>query len=315
MKKSQKKSLVPKRFFLFLGISLFLWGLTTLSQEYQNTLRFPIVFENLPTDKLIQESPQEQLAIHVNGTGFKLISNSIFRPTISLDASALYQASTTKHYVLLNQQRLHIQKQMGSGLTIDHFIQDSVFLNLGYLSYKKVPVKPNVALEFESGFDFSSPLKLSPDSVMVTGPEFFIDTLQFVSTQKLQLKQVNTPLQKEVTLQSFSEIKNTSISTKHITISADIEEFTEGTLEVPFTLINVPENAVLNTFPKRVVVSYKVALSKFNSINPASFEIVCDYQHSLTNGLSYLIPKMISKSPLVKSVNMLPKTIDYIIEK
>ena len=41
-------------------------------------------------------------------------------------ASNIYSKSINDYYLLLSQQRLSLQKQMRTGVQIDHFINDSI---------------------------------------------------------------------------------------------------------------------------------------------------------------------------------------------
>ena len=93
-----------------------------------------------------------------------------------------------------------------------------------------------------------------------------------------------------------------------------IEKFTEGILNVPFKIINVPNGITINTLNKKVQVSYIVGLSSFNKIDENSFQIECDYRMSASNSLGYQIPKVVRKSSEVKSYKLSPNEINFLIQ-
>lgn len=303
------------KFLLFIILSVVFWFMTKLSKEYDSTLEYPVSYINLPEDKLLQEAPVEVIEIHVKTTGFKLISATFFPTELKIDVSNLNWKSSTDYYLLLSQQRLAIQKQMKTGVEIDFFINDSIHFNLGKLKNKKVPVKPLLDLSYATGFELNGNIITVPDSILISGPESILDTIDFVSTKLLQIKKLNNSIDQTIEIERFSSDSNVKLQQKNIKIIANVEKYTEGTLEIPFEVLNLPENNIINTFPKVVKVTYKVALSNFNKIDFTSFLIHCDYQVSQKNNLSYLIPILVEKSPMVKYVRMSPMKIDYIINK
>ena len=52
-----------------------------------------------------------------------------------------------------------------------------------------------------------------------------------------------------------------------------------------------------------------------NQIKASSFLIVCDYKLSSENKLSYLLPRLIKQSDLVKNVKITQSKIDFVIER
>ena len=315
LKNKNRNNKMDHKFVLFFIFSIVFWFMTKLSKEYDTTIEYPVSYINLVKDKLLQEAPTEMIKIHVKTTGFKLISATFFPSELKVDVSNLYRKSSTDYYLLLTQQKLAIQKQMKTGVEIDFFINDSIFLNLGKLRNKKVPVKPLLDFTYLTGFELNGDVTIIPDSIIISGPESILDTIDFVSTKLLQKNKLNQSINQTIDIDRYSSDVNLKFQQNNVKIIANVEKYTEGILEVPFEVFNLPKNNIINTFPKVVKVTYKVALSNFNKIDPNSFSIQCDYQVSQKNNLSYLIPNLVEKSPMVKYVRMSPMKIDYIINK
>lgn len=274
-----------------------------------------MVFENLPKDKLLQKKPQESIDIHVKASGFKILSGKLFPKTLTLDAANLQAKSSTEYYLLLSKQRLALQRKMNAGVTIDHFTNDSILLSLGRLEKKKIPVTLVSDLTYQTGFDLSGKMMIEPDSIIVSGPEEILDTISQVMTEVLVQKDINTSIFKIVPLKKTNKDNNVTYNVNSVTLKAAVEKFTEGTIKVPFRISNVPEGVTISTFPKELDLRYKVALSAFNQIKASSFLIVCDYKLSSENKLSYLLPRLIKQSDLVKNVKITQSKIDFVIER
>ena len=269
----------------------------------------------MPDNKLLQENPLDFIEVYVKASGFKLISTKVSPNKLEIDASNIYFKSLTEYYLLVSQQKLAIQKQMTAGVEIDHFIKDSIVFNLGLLKAKTIPVNLKSDLTFADGYELKEAINISPDSILIKGPESVLDTISFVSTALFQKKQLNSSIKEIISIEKFSKESNIRTQQDKIEISAIVEEFTEGEIEVPVTLINSPKNNSINTFPKLVKITYKVALSNFNKVTSSAFLIECDYNMSKANNLPYLIPKLVESSSLVRNIRIAPLKIDFIINK
>lgn len=296
-------------------MSVFFWFLTKLSKDYNSTIQYPIAYENLPEDKLLQKKLQESIDIHVKASGFKILSGKLFPKTLTVDAANLQAKSSTEYYLLLSKQRLALQRKMNTGVTIDHFTNDSILLILGRLEKKKIPVTLVSDLAYQTGFDLSGKMMIEPDSIIVSGPEAILDTISQVVTEVFVQKDINTSLSKIIPLKKIDKDNNVTFNVNSVTLKATVEKFTEGTIKVPFRISNVPEGVTISTFPKELDLTYKVALSAFNQIKASSFLIVCDYKLSSENKLSYLLPRLIKQSDLVKNVKITQSKIDFVIER
>tara|TARA_B100000795_G_scaffold264711_1_gene245540 strand:- start:162 stop:1109 length:948 start_codon:yes stop_codon:yes gene_type:complete len=313
IKKNNGNNKMYNKFIFFIVLSVVFWFMTKLSKEYESTIDFPVTYKNLPSNKLLQEIPSKKININIKTSGFKLFSANVFPNNIEIDASRLYNKTKTDYYLLLAQQRLSIQKQMKTGVEIDHFTKDSILFSLGSLKVKKVPVRLLSSFSYAAGHGLNGSITMTPDSISLNGPESILDTIQFVLTKLLQKKELNTSINEILEIQGFTSESNVRFQQNKVLISALVERFTEGTIEVPFIVVNLPKGKTINTFPKLVKITYKVALSEFNKINISSFSIECDYKLSQENNLSYLIPKLVEKSSMIKNLRFSPLKIDFII--
>lgn len=304
-----------KNFFLFLLASVFFWFINKLSKEYENTIEYPVVYQNFPKDKLLQLEPLKTVHIHVKSTGFKIASSQLFPGKLEIDASDVIKRGNHQYYILLSQQKIALEKQLASGVEIHHFLTDTIPLSLGALEKKKVPVKLNSNFSFTTGYEIDGTVLITPDSVEVLGPENVLDTILEVQTIMMNRVNINEDINEELNLIETWKNKNTKLKIDRVSISAKVEKFTQGELEIPFEILNLPEENKISTFPKTVKVTYSVALDNYNKVTTDGFRIVCDYNTAINNELSYLIPIVKASPSFVKNVKIAPNRIEYILEK
>ena len=311
--KSSKK--IPKTFISFLIISSVIWLLITFSKEYTSVITYAVDYTNIAQDKLLQETPIKQINIAVKASGFKILRSKIRNKKLHLDASKLTKKNASKYYFLPRNQYLKIQKQLISGVQLQEIIQDTIYLNLGILASKKVALKPNLEIDYHIGYDLLNEINYQPDSIVISGPESQIKEISHLNLSKLVLKDVKSDFNKEVSIIKPVKQQNLKFKQKKVTISGKVDKFTEGTLQVPFIIKNLPESVNLTTLTENIEVVFVVALSNFTKVSTSSFLIECDYALSEKNNLGYLIPKVIAKPDFLKSIKITPSKIDFLIHK
>lgn len=312
MKPSKK---IPKTFISFLIISFFIWLLITFSKEYTAVITFPVTYKNIAQNKLLQETPIKEIDLSIKASGFKIVSTQIRKKTINLEASSLKKKKGNSYYFLPKDQLLKIQKQLLSGLDLKEIIQDTIYLNIGQLSSKKVPLIPNLDLNYHIGFDILDKIKLEPDSVVISGPESQINKIKNLQLNKLTLKDIKSNFNQDVNILKPKGLENIKLSFSKSTISGNVDKFTEGSLRIPFTIMNLPDNINLTILNEDVEVVFVVALSNFSKVSEASFNIECDYGMSEKNNLNYLLPKVTLKPNFIKSIKVVPIKIDFLIQR
>ena len=76
-KKNNKSNKLYYTFILFSFLSVIFWFMTKLSKEYDSSIKYPVSYINLPSNKLLQEKPSEYIDVRIKATGFKLISSKV----------------------------------------------------------------------------------------------------------------------------------------------------------------------------------------------------------------------------------------------
>ncbi|QVY67503.1 YbbR-like domain-containing protein [Polaribacter sp. Q13] len=292
-----------------------MWFLITLSKEYVTTLTFPVKYTNIPQDKLLQKKPIKEIDIIVKSSGFNIISSNFGDKSIALNANSLLKKSSSKYYFLTRNQVNTIQKQLPSGVQLQEIVLDTIYLDIGTLTSKKVPLKPNLDINYHIGYDILEPVVVKPDSILISGPEAQINKITSINLKLLKLDDVRSDFSKQVEIILPKNSSNIKVKSTFAAISGKVEKFTEGTLEIPFLVKNLPEGVTITTLNKTVEVVYVVGLSNFNKIDKNFFKVVCDYNVTKENNLDYLLPKVIGSPDYVKSFKIIPNKIDFLIQK
>ncbi len=309
-----KRIQIPKIFFGFLLTSFFMWLLINLSKEYVTKITYYVSYDNLAQDKILQETPLQKIDFLIKGNGFKLFTASFSNKRLSFSVDKLKSKNITDYYLLTSNKKREIQDQLNSGLELVDILKDTLHFKLGTLKTKKVPVVPDLDLNYKLGFGLAE-MKINPDSVLISGPELQINKIKEITTKKATFQEVNEDFSTDLEVERKILSDNVKLSNSSISIELLIDKFTEGTLEVPIKIINAPKNLELNTFPKNVKITYRVGLKNYNKISADLFNVVCDYKFTKDGNLSYLVPKLEDAPELISLVRVSPQKVDFLIQK
>ncbi len=191
-------------------ISLFLWFFVTSRGQSEITLDVPLEFKNIPADIGIVNTSIKTVSVTVRGHE---------RPMKSLKASDL------RVYVDLGKAKngedvFYINKddiKLPYALSVTNITPPTVKVRLEETASKKVPVRPVIIGEPMEGF-FVSSLKVDPKSVVVTGLKSDLKKLDFVKTESLDITDSNSPMTREVNIDTNGAKITAEKSTVKVTV-------------------------------------------------------------------------------------------------
>jgi len=299
-------------FLVLLFLSAIYWFFTSLSERYSYKTFYDINYKNIPKDLYFQRTPPNFISVQIEATGFEIISQKIFPNSISFDVSLFKHLEKYKYYHKPNKNNYTTRNQT-NGTVIKSFIDDSIFVYLGKLKTKKVPIISNVTLSFKAGYKLSSNLQIQPDSLVIKGPEKFVDSIKSIQTITQALENIETDIDFKVDLRLPNKgLNRTDFNISKIALKATVAKFTEGTMELPIKLPKPPEGKIIELFPKMATIKYEVAFENYQDIDSKSFTISCKYPNDSTKTLKL---SLINKPNYIKNYTIEPKEVTYLIQK
>lgn len=308
-----KKNRKIKIFLFFLVLTSIIWVLIALSKNYTSVAVFKIEYENVPSNKLLQNKPVSNLEMLIEAPGFTLLRYKIKQHKLKFKLSNLGKTNQM-YYLLPNAQIPYLNKQLKGDLKVLNVSIDTVFIEMGNNVSKMVPIHPNVDVKFKLGYNFIEKLKISPDSVLISGPKKIIDSILEINTNSIKLNDVYENI--DLNLKLVRPLKrNIELSVTEVAAIGVVDKFTEGSFVLPVVVMNEPEGVKVNPFPKTIKVIYQVGLSNFNKISEDSFSVIYDYNQYKNDTLTrYLTPLVSLKTDLIYSVKIVPSQIEFLIQ-
>ena len=312
---SVKNGRKAKMLFALLGLSFLFWMLIKLSKEYTDVVQFNVRYTNLPKGKMLQKDAQKNVDIIIKTFGFNIVKYHFKKRNIDVDLNSLKRKKGLIYYELSKDFLPQIQRQVAADVEVIAVKPDTLYFHLGVSKTKNVKIISDINVQFQSGYSLLGAFKVEPDYISISGPEVLIDSIEEIKTKSITLTDIKTNILLKVPIVALDISSKVSYSVDEVTVSGMVEKFTEAKLELPFKINNLPDNYSITTFPDMVEVVFQIGLSDYNKINQKDFEISCDYNRTVKNGLNYLIPEVVSQPSIVTEIKIVPSQIEFLIKK
>ena len=163
-------------------ITFVLWaGVTGLRTPKKEVFRHVLLKLRVSNQLQITNSPVNEVEIEVIGDERKLP-----RASADLDASLdLRNVPVGEHVVNITADNLALELE--SGVRIQKVTPEKLLIKLEKVEEHEVPIKAEWTGDPASGYEVYSS-KVTPEKVKIRGPKSFVDSLNFVSTEKISVE-------------------------------------------------------------------------------------------------------------------------------
>lgn len=299
-------------FLFFLFFAIVIWIFVQFSKQYNEVLSIPVKYTNVPPDKLLRVDNPDRIQLRMRQNGFKIAWFSLFPPTLTIDLSNANEEEGQLVYVI-DENRPDIVSQLDINFENSNFLKEAIVIEYEQKQEKKLPVVSRISLDYAAGYSAVENLRISPDSVRVSGPDNILDTLTALHTFPVKLNKVKEDVLGAVFLDTTA-LPNVTLYRNKVNYSVDVEKFTEGKVQVPIELINVPNGLNVVIFPKETVLFFQVNLKDFSKVTAADFRVVANFK-DVKGNQDFLIPEVVHKPEFTSNIRINEKRIQFIIKK
>jgi hypothetical protein len=268
-------------FSVFLLISIMIWLVNALSKNYTSDLKYPLEYTDFPEDRVFVGEMPEKLDLRINAIGFALLKYKIFRKPVpvsfQVSSFTLNRLDSSRAYILTRYLNDQVAAQLPQELQLLDIKPDTLHFQWGRRLTRTLPVRADFSYELEKQFTTVDGIRISPDSVEVSGPDLILDTLRQILTERSDLGLLSRNYSGKVRLAMHPDLR---YSTHRVDCTIELERYTEVQLQVPVEVINLPDSLEMQTFPPRVKLTCRVGLSKYERVSNTQFRAVVDYQEA-----------------------------------
>lgn len=297
--------------FVFFVLLALIYSMTSkLTSNYTKTIVFVVKPVDVPSDQVVLDQSIDSIRLELEGYGYNLAKYYIDQPIIEISLNDLNKVKS-KYQWTKQRNFSDLQSKFNKSIRLVSSSVDQIDFTIEQYESKKVPVELKLELDYKSGFDSFNEYKLSKDSIMITGPNSLIDTINMIQTHKLVLNQIDSEINAKIRIKP-PENSNITHSDTELDFQLKVEKFTEESIKVPITIVNIDDNMKINYYPKVVSVLYRVSIREYKSVNPMDFRVECDL-NTINRDNSVLISSITKKPSNVRKCRIENNQIQYVI--
>lgn len=303
----------PKMFLLFLFVTTFIWFISKFSREFTSNLEAEIHYVNAPLGVIVSENNYDLVTFDFTTSGFYFLYYKINKPIIAIDLLKYTKEGISSFIISNSELKRIITSQLKNDILVNNVSIEKMEVFLDKLKTKKVKVSLLENIVFKNGFNSIGQYKISPDSILISGPTQYLDTLTEIKTELLELANVNENIAAIVNLNKSND---TSISFSQETVKLDIfvKEFTQKSLLVPVVVNNLPSNLSIRLVPENVTIRFDVTMEDYNKITAIDFLLMCDFDKK-NDQENFMIPHLMKQPESIINLEIQENKINYLIFK
>jgi len=297
--------------FVCIGIAAVFWFLVKLSQDYETRWDFSFEYV-LPEQQAFIQKPPEKINATVSGSGWRLMYYSLFHTeqTLVFDLQAL-PLSVLERRLVIDRLQASLTE---SKLKVIDINLDYIQIIAGTKDSKRLPVRLQYQVNLEPQHRLVSPMRVIPDSVLVTGPASLLDSLQYWPTDSGNIGPLKASHTEIIPLAGQVE-KVLDLDVEAVELKVEVEPIVEKTIYyVPVTAVNAPDS--IRIFPASVTVYCVVGMSAYQSLGPGDFEVEADLNGIVPSTAQNTVPLNLTCAPdFVTNVRFTPQSVEFFIQK
>ncbi|MEE4257218.1 MAG: YbbR-like domain-containing protein [Bacteroidales bacterium] len=307
-------------FLICCGISLFIWFLIKMSDDYVTDIRIPLAYTNVPADKQLNNRG-DKLSVRLRANGSDLFSVKYFsrkdKITVNLRQADLRRSRYFDKYYFLTEQ---FSTEISSRYDFDHTLlgisPDTIYLDLEEIISRRLPVRVNVDLEFKPQYMLYDSISVAPSEIMVSGPASIVDTLSVIYTEKQKFSGLGSNVTAVIPIIPPVRNKTVRYSETEVELNIAVEQFTESSIELPVNGITDDSGiSAIRTFPEKVEVTYRVALKDYPLVKPEMFRLTAFFNPEKDRGKTFLRVRAEKQPEFVRITRIEPDKVEFIIQK
>jgi len=289
--------------------SLLIWIYVNLNLTYTIETTIPLQVKSGKSQGVSNEIPNN-LDVVFKGKGWGLMR-------ILLSKNLVYYLDLT---AFKKDTKVDLTQNIGDVINLppDVFVQS---INPGFIEVsfdniitKMVKVKNNTSVLTKDGYTVIGNVKITPDSVKITGASSIVTKIKYVQTENVVFKDVNTNINKDVRLIDSLGVQ-VKIEPMVVNISYKLELSAEKTFDdIDVNVYGVPIDKDVMIVPPKISITLRGGVEELSKLTAKDINIGINYKQIESDEQGEIEPS-IELSDLFTLIKIEPQRFQYIIKK
>ncbi|MDX2245198.1 MAG: hypothetical protein SF052_00365 [Bacteroidia bacterium] len=291
-------------------LSLTLWFLVTINQEYDTSIAYPVKITAVPETIEITRNLNPMVDVVARGGGVDLLVEhfKLHRDTLEFPFSEDYRKN---NFIPTGPYK------DGFARIIPHDIitisPGRIYFEYEKKIYKRVPLRLRTRIQLKPTYQLREQPQLLQDSVIILGPQTRLDSIHEWFTADEKTEMISTAGEIEVNV--LNTVPGLSVSPRKVRVSVNPILYTQALIHIPIELTDLPEGINVRLSHTFLDVAALIPMENFHQTKMESKKLRLPVSyHDLDPEIPYFIPQIELPEPM-KRVSHTPQRLSYVIIK
>ena len=302
------KNLLLFSFFLLLAFTFWLM-LFFQRENVEGRYIVPIQFVNVAYDEVFNTPPPDFIEVIFRDSGSNIFMHELSRrDTIVIDIANYRERGITT--IQGPEMQYLIRQIFPSGHSLG-WSPISISLETSQLENRELVVVFDGEVLTNRASLVSDTVFFIPETVRAYGSQEALEDLKVATTEFTVFRNLRASSQFPIRI---NPVEGVRFVPDAVEILIPVEEFTERSIEIPITAINVPKNLSVKFFPARVTASFSVTLEDYHRISVDDLEIQLNYYDFYANENGRVALQVTRQADAITHVRLSPASVEFLFE-
>lgn len=288
--------------------SIIVWGSVTLSEQFFSSEQFTLKVVNQPDGYTCGSIKPESISIKLKAKGWQLLSLNL-----SGSKEFFVSAENDSGRILVDPfNEINENRWINTGINVLEINTRQVNFLVEKIKFKKLKIEPVADITFADGYGLATPIKIFPDSVLVSGPSSLIDDMETIKNKSIDVSTVD---QKTSVIAELETPIGFKLERNQVQLSFDVQRIVEKTFDnIKIEIKDVPKDKEIVLIPNVIECNIRGGINILGKINSNQLSASIKYSDIVYDTLGSIKPEI--EIPVnTNLVYIKPEHLNYIIKK
>lgn len=288
--------------------SLLIWGSVTLSDQFYSNRDYDVKVINQPSGYTCGVLNPEKITLKLRAKGWQLL-------TIALGSQNEYLISADNDSGLITidpMKEIDENNWLAAGVSVSEISPREISVSVEKIKFKRLKIEAESDITFSDGYGLASPIKVYPDSVLVSGPSSIINEISTIKTKPVKFSSAD---KKVKLITEIMEPKGFSLEQSKVELTFDIQRIVQNTFkDIKVSINGLPNDRNVVLIPNSIDCNLKGGINILGKINPNEIIATIDYRDIVYDTLGSVQPNILIPQN-TELVFIKPARLNYVIKK
>lgn len=288
--------------------SILIWGSVTLSDQFYSSMDFSIKVVDLPSGYSCGVINPDKISVKLKAKGWQLI-------TLALGSQNEYIVSANKDSGIISLDpfnEINENNWVSAGVSISEIIPRKISFNVEKNKFKRLKIEAVTDITFSNEYGLATPIRIYPDSVLVSGPSSVIDNITSIKTKVVKFSSLDNKIK---IITELEEPIGFELEHSKAELTIDVQRIVEKTFDNIKVKINgMPDDRDVVLIPNTIDCSLRGGINILGKINQNEINASIEYSQIVYDTLGSVQPSIV----IPQNTQLLftkPVRLNYIIKK